>query len=149
MAHWGAVVNDATGHVGAVELVEICADMAQRNHALFAGLGAWLRRDDPPLGALARVASEACHRHAEHAALWTSRRPTIGLDPATDVTDATVAVIDGRDAYRTALAAMRSAVADLGERCNEELDPSTRRVVEVVRRDLDSIADRLERTDGA
>lgn len=134
-------MSDRPVHLGIVELVDFCASMEQRNHTVFESLGAWLRSSDPPQGELGRTITEACHRHAEHASLWNGRRPTIPIGAPAESTG--TEQISDSDAYREILETLQVDASSVAARVDAELDPSTRRVLEVVERDLGSIADRL------
>ena len=127
--------------IGIVELATICESHEHRNRRLFEGLGGWVTSDTPPVGALGRLVTEACHRHAEHAGIWARRRPTIPVAVNVDHDATDVGEVSG---YRHVLEALHADVVDVAARLDRDLDPSTHRVVEIVERDLASILARLD-----
>jgi hypothetical protein len=130
--------------IGIVELVEVCERFAERNRLLFGRLGVWVA--DEPDPSLQRWFAIAAHRHAWHAELWDDRRPTIPVTapsaPPPSDADADPGADPGGRAgwYRAAVASMRADLTELASRVDPRLDPSTRRVVDLVRADLDDLA---------
>lgn len=138
----------AGGGIGIVELGEVCDRQLVVSLGWFATLGSWVR-DEPP-GPRQRLWATACHRHAWHADLWSDRRPTIpplgdppARSPATDPLADTVRAARA-GVYRTGLAELTTSLAAVRERLDDDLDPSTLRVVDLVAADLDDLTQRLE-----
>jgi hypothetical protein len=130
--------DETTAHLGIIELAHICARMRAVNLDLFGELGAWVRATDA--GPLQRRYATACHRHAWHAALWAERSPTI---PALDHDTAGDAGRSARlperpddDAYRRCLDEMTTELDAIADRLDVDLDPSTGRVLMLVRNDV-------------
>jgi hypothetical protein len=133
------VTATAGGRIGIVELVEVCASMSARNRRLFERLGAWVA--DEPDPTLQRWFAVATHRHAWHAELWDGRRPAIPVDAPHIGRPADGDPDDRAGWYRAELATMRSDVAALARRIDPVLDPSTQRVIDLVRADVDDLDD--------
>ena len=136
----GGVVN--TGPVGIVELGEVCARMRAMSLDLFVELGAWVTTADVEHQ---RWFAAACHRHAWHADLWAARSPTI---PPVDLDGAVATARRHRlperpdaSAYRSLLTEMLAALDELSHRIDPALDPGTRRVSDLVVRDLVELRD--------
>ncbi len=108
-------------HLGIVELADVCARMRADHLALFELLGAAVTTLDP--GPHQRFVAEACHRHAELAAIWERRQPTI---PHVTTSVPTLAAPTLDDYADLAADLIRSA-EQLGRRVDPELDPSTAR----------------------
>jgi hypothetical protein len=129
--------------VGIVELVTVCRARAALDRAWFERLGRWAQDGDD--GAAQRLFATACHRHAWHAELWERRVPTIPQTAVAD-TGAAPSPIDldtdpATDAERLAIYASfvdgsLSTLDSLAERLDPDLDPSTARVLTLVRADL-------------
>jgi hypothetical protein len=140
----GVVIDGSVDHLGVVELIEICSRMEARNEALFELLGSWVRDEEDP--ALQRWYAEACQRHAWHSQLWAARKPSIAGSTASGSGEAvelepTTTEVGGRlDRYRRALSELGRAVHDLSTRIDPDLDPSTRRVIQLVGDDLARLA---------
>ena len=125
------------------ELVDVCHERCAENLGWFVVLGERIR--DEPDPTLQRLWAVAAHRHAWHAELWAQRRPAIPHDavharpePARpDVGDDLV------DAYRRHVAGQRSFLAGLRTTLDPDLDPSTRRVVDLIDADLADVEQRL------
>ena len=110
-------------------------------------LGDWVRDAEVVDAVTQRWFATACHRHAWHADLWDARRPTIpgpstahptiGLGPAPVYTGERVA------AYRAYLDGQITALAALRRRVDPDVDPSTTRVIDLVRTDLTDLRARL------
>ena len=123
--------------LGIVELGDVCARMRAQSLDLFRELGAWVTTAGVEHQ---RWFATACHRHAWHAELWAHRSPAI---PPVDL-DAAVAdasrtrLPDDPDAtaYRSLLDSMLAELDELSPRVDDDLDPGTRRVLTLVRRDL-------------
>lgn len=121
-----------------VTLRSVCEREAAASAALFRSLGGWVANTDDPR--LQRVVATVAHRSAWHAELWRERFPVVqqmdarneptldGLDGRTDDERRSAAVAALTDSL-TRLAELRDAVDD-------DLDPSTRRVVDLVAADL-------------
>jgi hypothetical protein len=129
--------------LGIVELVDVCQTMQGRNERLFRSLGAIVTGGTA--GSDGRLFAEACHRHAWHAELWAARCPTILIDGSGGSSRAADAVAgdDAGEVYRHELDALRAYVEGLRERIDRELDPSSARVVDLVRADLAALHERL------
>lgn len=121
-----------------LDVAALCARMRAVNLDLFELLGAWVT--DTPAGAAQRRWATACHRHAWHADLWAQRAPTIRpFDLAAAVAGHRGALADPSDRanwYTGRLTAIDAELAELAERVDSELDPSTARTIELVRADL-------------
>ena len=136
-------MNATADPVGIVELVDVCASMAARNRSWFERLGAWVTDEPDPTSQ--RWFAVAAHRHAWHAELWDGRRPTIAVhapppeqpngQPTHDDPD------DRAGWYSAELATMRTELTGLVGRVDPVLDPSTRRVIDLVLADLADLAD--------
>jgi hypothetical protein len=127
----------ADGPIGIVDLVDVCASMSARNRRLFERLGAWVADEPDPM--LQRWFALAAHRHAWHGDLWDGRRPAIPVDAPRIEQPTDDDPADRADWYRTELAAMRSDLTALEHRVDPVLDPSTRRVLDLVLADLDGL----------
>lgn len=132
-------------HLGIVELGDVCAQMNAENMALFHELGAWATSDGD--AAQRRWFATACHRHAWHAELWGQRAPAIpGAPPipSAELDESTRVLGESPDAnaYRRELESMSERLEVLDSRIVDDLDPSTRRVVSLVGRDIDELLDR-------
>lgn len=139
----GELVSAGTGSAGTlgiVELVEVCADQASRNRSLFRQVGGWVADERDP--ALQRWFAVGSHRHAWHAELWAERLPKIpveGLDEAA----AAAEPADARaDAYCQHLQQLVADLDELSPRIDPTLDPSTARVIVLVRADVADLLDR-------
>lgn len=125
------------GTLGIVELVDVCRAMYERNDALFRESGAWVTDEADP--ALQRWFAVGSHRHAWHAELWQDRLPQIPLDVgAPDAPPST----GGVDGYRAELNRLLADLDALESRIDPDLDPSTARVITLVRADLLDLLDR-------
>lgn len=113
--------------------------------SLFEHVGGWITSTDDP--ALQRLFATAAHRHAWHAELWQHRTPTIPgaeeISPDTGIGRA----LDGREgddaragAYADALAEMLTGLRALRERIDDDLDPATVRVIDLVASDAQAAA---------
>ena len=134
-----------TDRLGIVELSQVCADMRTRNLELFEQLGSWVATTAD--GALQRLFAEACHRHGWHAELWERRAPTIPDAPRPSQPRPTPEIAGDprrRDHYRQALTRLRDELGLLGLRVEPTLDPSSRRTIDLVARDLDDLTHRLD-----
>ena len=140
----GAIVS--VGTLGIVELGEVCDRQIAAGRGWFETLGAWVR--DEPAGDRQQLWAMASHRHAWHADLWTDRRPTIppvsdrplpSGDAAREISGEERAVV-----YGAALADLLAELDDVTAAIDADLDPSTARVIALVRSDLADLADRLE-----
>ncbi|MCB0966594.1 MAG: hypothetical protein KDB37_07130 [Ilumatobacter sp.] len=123
--------TETGGTVGIVELVAICAEMRGRCRAMFRAIGQWVPQESDPVAQ--RRYAIASHRHAWHADLWDERLPKIPVD-AIGVDSVTILPPD-----RWYPAALDEMIADLDEleaRVDPMLDPSTVRVITLVRADL-------------
>ena len=124
---------------GSVELNEIsrvCAAMRALNHDLFAELGRWAVADDCDRRVLYAT---ACHRHAWHAELWARRMPRLHAEGSHLDGDERVQRLPDApdaDAYRALLLRLADDLDDLAARVDPVLDPSTTRVIRLVRRDV-------------
>ncbi len=129
--------------LGIVELVDVCQTMQGRNERLFRSLGAIVTGGTA--GSDGRLLAEACHRHAWHAELWAARCPIIPIEESAGSSRAADAVAgdDAGEVYRHELDALRAYVEGLRERIDRELDPSSARVVDLVRADLAALHERL------
>ncbi len=128
---------ESTGTLGIVDLVDVCRDMRSRNQALFEQIGEWVADESDP--ALQRWFAVGSHRHAWHADLWDERLPKIPMEGGRD----SVLITTGRaDAYRQHLEQMVADLDELSPRIDATLDPSTARVVTLVRADLVDLLDR-------
>lgn len=134
--------------IGIVELGRICDEQRSVCLGWFTTLGRWVA--DEPTPALQRLYAAASHRHAWHAELWRSRRPTIPPVEARPEPDP-VTVDDEDDdrssAYRSAVAAMRRSLDELRGSIDPELDPSTERVIDLVTADLVDLSARIDGLD--
>ncbi|MEQ8439677.1 MAG: hypothetical protein RIB65_19455 [Ilumatobacter fluminis] len=129
--------TESTGTLGIVDLVDVCRDMRSRNRALFGQIGEWVADESDP--ALQRWFAVGSHRHAWHADLWDERLPKIPMEGGRD----SVLITTGRaDAYRQHLEQMVADLDELSPRIDATLDPSTARVVTLVRADLVDLLDR-------
>jgi hypothetical protein len=120
------------------EVVDISTSMQARFADLFETLGGWVTSTDDP--ALQRRFAQAAHRHAWHAQLWSDRRPTIPLEPATP-TRVDAATEDATPALRLAwyldqIDRLRADLIALSGRIDSQLDPSTTRVISLILADL-------------
>jgi hypothetical protein len=134
-----------TDHLGIVELSQVCADMRSRNLELFEQLGSWVATTSD--GALQRLFAEACHRHASHAELWERRAPTIPVAPRSAPPHRAPEITGDarrRDHYRQALTGLRDELGSLGLRVESTCDPSSRRTIDLVARDVDDLTARLD-----
>lgn len=130
-------------HVGIVELAEICARQRASALDLFEWLGV-IAGVQPP--ALQRLVAEAAHRHAWHAELWAARSPDIpGVDlaSATDRHRSPEAGPPAAERYRRALDRLDDDLAALSRRIDPDLDPASRRVIDLVTTDLADVRRRL------
>ena len=128
--------------LGIIELGDVCARQRALSLDLFRELGDWVTAAEVEHQ---RWYATACHRHAWHAELWAGRSPAI---PPVDLDAATAAAsrtrlpdVPDAAAYRSVL---ESTVADLDGielRADADLDPATRRVITLVRRDLVELHD--------
>ncbi len=124
-----------------VDLVEVCTRERERCASLFEHLGSWVASTGDP--ALQRLFSVAAHRHAWHADLWRERTPTI---PVTAIAVRVAAISEAGDdtdrwtAYATALGAMITDLLALREQVDPDLDPATRRVIDLVVADARDLA---------
>ncbi len=133
--------------IGIVELVTWWAAWERPTRLLSDQPGAWSTGADPPVGALARLVVEACHRHAAHAELWAGRRPTIPIEPTAPTVIEPRPPIDDRVRwYRAAITELRIDVGAVRSRVDVELDPSTLRTTTIVDADLADLVHRLETT---
>ncbi len=129
-------------HLGIVELAEICARMRAVNLDLFEELGAWVTATDG--GAPQRHFATACHRHAWHAELWERRTPSIpGLQQESNADPSAAGNRAGQlgatpdaAAYSARLDDLLGELAELAARIDADLDPSTARVITLIRNDL-------------
>lgn len=146
MARGFAVVTSTeSGHLGVVELVDVCADLQRRNELLFERLGRWVPTTVTP--AAQQLFAEACHLHAWHAELWSQRLPAIGRAPD-------VALDDGADdpadpverlcAYRARVTELATLHGAIRSRVDARLDPATVRVLDLVDADVAMLIDRLD-----
>jgi hypothetical protein len=133
-------VSDGTpATIGIVELVDVCGRLASRNRALFRRVGGWVADENDP--GLQRWFAIGSHRHAWHAELWEERLPKIPVDRVDD--DPVDPASDERaGAYRQQLEQMLSDLDALGLRLVPVLDPSTARVISLVRADVADLLDR-------
>lgn len=126
-----------------VELVTVCERMAATNRALFEQLGPWVVDEPDPKAQ--QWFAVACHRHAWHAELWERRRPSIAQPIRVSwagPTGTSHPAETGRDRvawYSNRLAALKHDLAELEGRLDPVLDPSTARVITLVRADLDDL----------
>lgn len=129
--------------IGIVDLVALCDARAATDLGWFVVLGRHVATEPDP--ALQRTLAAAAHRHAWHAELWAQRRPAIPHDAVHPLPEpATVdAAGDLVGTYRSHLAAQRALLSELRGRTDRELDPATRRVVDLVDADLADLAARL------
>ena len=128
--------------LGIIELGDVCARQRAFSLDLFRELGAWVTAADREHQ---RWFATACHRHAWHAELWAQRCPAIPpVDLGTAVNDASQARLPTEpdaDAYRSMLDEMIADLDGLAHRADADLDPATRRVTTLVRRDLAELRD--------
>jgi hypothetical protein len=139
----------AGGSVGIVELVAVCDQLAAADRRRFERLGRWVTEDDDLTRR--RFWATAAHRHAWHAELWDERSPAIRRDGAPVGSDGSADDGSARPdagAYRAELTATRSQLDALRARVDPELDPSTRRVVDLVDADLADLLARLDALTG-
>lgn len=131
--------SESAGTLGIVDLVDVCADLASRSRSLFRQVGGWVA--DEPDPALQRWFAVGSHRHAWHADLWAERLPKI---PVECVDDDPVAPESAERAgvYRQQLDQMLADLDELSPRIDATLDPSTARVITLVRADLVDLLDR-------
>ena len=134
----GALVSSGAGTCGIVELVDVCREMASRNRALFRLVGQWVADERDP--ELQRWFAVGSHRHAWHAELWDERLPKIPIDGDPD--DHAAPSAGRADSYRQQLDEMVADLDELAARVDAALDPSTVRVITLVRADLADLADR-------
>lgn len=142
------MTEDRAGHLGIVELRDICERLAARHEDLFRMLGGWVA--DTPDPSAQQLFAEACHRHAWHAELWRARSPAIpinathssahgpadgGLDPA---------VADRVAAYRSALDDLLGVTEHVAGRADPVVDPGTQRVGALTLADLTDLARRAD-----
>ncbi len=131
--------------LGIIELGAVCASMRARNLALFEQLGSWVV--DTPDPTQQRAFGEACHRHAWHAELWEQRSPSIPAvetEPRPVVPAAGFVVPDARvAAYTREVDQLLAELDVLTARIEPVLDPSTVRVIDLVRADLIVLRQRL------
>ena len=130
-------------HLAIEDVAEYSATSAKIHQHWFEVTGGWAtdERAETEPQAQQRFAV-ATHRHAWHAELWERRRPAIPVDVAPVSVPAGATL--GRDtpvehrleAYCAALDVVLAADAALRSRCDERLDPSTLRVIELVTADL-------------
>ena len=129
------------GTVGIVELVDVCTEMASRNRALFRQVGGWVADESEP--ALQRWFAVGSHRHAWHAELWDERLPKIPVDgPADDAVAAAEPLADRAGVYRQQLEQLVADLDTWSTQVEPTLDPSTARVIALVRSDLTDLLDR-------
>ncbi len=142
-----AAPRGTDGHLGIVELADVCARGRAASLDLFETLGAWIADTDEP--ALQRLFVEASHRHAWHAEVWLARTPAI---PTVDVEALTGAHRAGREDpppdrrvwYRTRVDEQLARLESLDARVDPVLDPATRRAIRLVSADLRDLRDRLD-----
>jgi hypothetical protein len=136
--------------IGIVELGDACARLRARNLDLFEMTGGWVATTPP--GVEQRHFATAAHRHAWHAELWARRCPAIppvDLDALTARHRVSLPEVEpGRRlaAYRARLDTMSTDLDSFASAIDSELDPSTVRVIDLVRSDLAELASPL-RTD--
>lgn len=132
--------------VSLVEVAELCARQRAAALDLFEQLGSWVTDTAP--GPDQRRFAAWCHRHAWHAELWAARAPVLrewALGPATDAargrigSPAGAATADRVAWHHAVVAGLRAELAELAERVDAELDPSTARTAALVRADLDQL----------
>jgi hypothetical protein len=131
------------------ELVDLCDDHCAAALGWFVVLGQRVAREPDPT--LQRLWAAAAHRHAWHAELWAERRPAIPQDAVHPLPEPKAPEVgdDLVGAYRHHLQMHRSFLAALRAATDPDLDPSTRRVVELVDADLADLQQRLAVTTAA
>lgn len=129
--------------IGIADLATLCDDQHATHLGWFVVLGERVRQEPDPR--LQRLFATAAHRHAWHAELWAQRRPAIPHDATRELpAPATIEVGDDLvAAYREHLAAQRALLERLRGTVDSDLDPSTRRVVDLVDADLAELQERL------
>ncbi len=131
--------------LGIIELGTICARMRAANLDLFEALGRWATDGVDPT--LQRLFAEAGHRHAWHAELWHRRSPAIPPVDADTLAESFREPIDDRGdraaVYDTRLGQLIEALDAITGRVDPTLDPGTRRVIGLVRADLEEVRARL------
>lgn len=119
------------------DLVEVCEQMEARHRALFERLGTWVAAEAD--GSVQRWWSAAAHRHAWHADLWRSRRPSIPIDVAAHAPQLDQPDGDPVAWYLDRLADLRADTAGVASTIDPDLDPATVRVTRLVIADLDDL----------
>ena len=129
--------------VGIVDLVDLCDDQCASSLGWFVVLGERVRDESDPR--LQRLFATAAHRHAWHAELWARRRPAIPHDAVHDLPAPSTPEVgdDLATAYREHLAGQRAWLDRLRDEIDADLDPSTRRVIDLVDADLADLAAHL------
>jgi hypothetical protein len=129
--------------IAIADLVELCAEQYASDLGWFVVLGEHVRHTRDP--ELQRLLATAAHRHAWHADLWAQRRPAIPHDAVHELPAPAPVVVAGDlvTAYRAHLSSQRTLMARLRAQTDRDLDPSTRRVVDLVDADLVELATRL------
>jgi hypothetical protein len=121
--------------------------MRAANVELFRTLGDWVT--STPDAAVQRTFATASHRHAWHADLWTDRTPAVpGLavaesDSSSASSLSSVSATERAGAYRAVVDALVDELGSVRDRIDPLLDPSTRRVIDLVTTDLESIRAQL------
>jgi hypothetical protein len=134
-------------HVDILEVGKLCARMRSASLDLFEVIGGWVTSSDDPV--LQRAFAVASHRHAWHAELWLDRMPAIPgvIDERISArwpALADVARTERGAVYAAALADLVAELQAVADRLDATLDPSTRRVVDLMVADLIDIQSGVE-----
>jgi len=128
---------------GIVDLVALCDEQYATHVGWFMALGERVRDETDPRRQ--RWYATAAHRHAWHAELWAQRRPAIPHDTVHELPPPAEIGVDGdiTSIYCDHLVEQRALLARLRGEVDPELDPSTRRVIDLVDADLADLAAHL------
>lgn len=136
-------MNRASAPLGIIELGSVCARQRAINLDLFEQLGALVTADGTAPGDDQQLVANACHRHAWHAELWAQRAPAIpsmqldaAFDRSVDSHRGSLASVANAAEYSATAKLLRSELTDLLGRIDPLLDPSTTRIINLVRADL-------------
>lgn len=137
-----------------VAVARLCAEVSAYSSALFEFCGRQIAVSDP--GPKQRWWARACHQHAWHIELATERMPTVPVvdaralvagagEPLGAMTnhDSDVPAVDPIPVWQQATAEICATLDAGNQRLDPALDPSTSRMIDLVRADLARLADEL------